>query len=117
MSALLISSPDTDDAFLTADFVNQIHVPSFVTLSPSYLDPSLSLAFYFPNRQSFDAFCRHYHDRKGIISIQHTPPTYLHDDGDYPEEEVPKWMKGFLKTAQGRPMRGYENEDDDWEFV
>eukprot|EP01039_Chlorochromonas_danica_P010296 gene10296-11395_t len=122
-----VATPQEEATWRKEEGRAQIHVPHFVTLSPSQLDPSLALAFYFPTREAFDTFCRHYHQahlaNEGswtqLVTIHHSPPSYLRgagvgteDDDDvvmcYDDEEgnVPLWMKTFLDEAEAAAAGG-----------
>jgi Peptidase family C54 len=46
-----------EDPFPTKDVIAQLHVDKLESLHVSRLDPSLSLAFYFRDREEFEGFC------------------------------------------------------------
>lgn len=74
--------------FLSSEYISQVHVPSFVPLNFSQLDPSLTIGFYFENRVQFERFCdetRKSVERKlsigrtPLFSVQHSPPSFDFD--------------------------------------
>jgi hypothetical protein len=121
---------DYDHPNLEALF-QQLHVPNFVSLPLSQLDPSLAIGFYFASREAFDAFCRNYRYQdtkqtawRRLLSIQHTAPSYVYEDKD--EGPLPGWMQAFFeeegkeghnfnqqKTASIVGKHVHDSDDDD----
>lgn len=80
------SSTTSAHASAMLDYLNQLHTPEIVTLDFQYLDPSLTIAFYFPTREVFHTFCTETRQRteklqaagvQPLYRVEQTPPSYL----------------------------------------
>mmetsp|Transcript_35472 Transcript_35472/g.76485 ORF Transcript_35472/g.76485 Transcript_35472/m.76485 type:complete len:282 (+) Transcript_35472:205-1050(+) len=94
-------APTPSRDFPSAEYVQQVHVPEFVSLELRRLDPSLALGFYFPDRPQFDAFCEETRltvaaklerGAHPLYSVQAQPPAFMKgacslDPPGFPEEE------------------------------
>ena len=102
--------------FPSAEYLAQVHVSEFVTLEISRLDPSLTLAFYFPTQAEFDAFfeetvistaAKLRAGRTPLYTVQHTVPAFMYAPVD-DEEDAAAWNRrssGRRKAAAEESAR------------
>mmetsp|Transcript_39761 Transcript_39761/g.40527 ORF Transcript_39761/g.40527 Transcript_39761/m.40527 type:complete len:88 (+) Transcript_39761:51-314(+) len=74
-----------------------MHVSEFQCLDVTMLDPSVALAFYFRDREEFEAFCestrvsveqKKQAGRRYLFSVQHSKPSYENaGDGDWGQSD------------------------------
>lgn len=83
------SATATAAAFPTAEYLSQVHVPEFVTLDFSRLDPSMAVGFYFPDRAEFERFCEENRvltarkvkeGKTPLFTVQNAAPAYMYSD-------------------------------------